>query len=99
MLPPDEVITYIVDDKKKRFIRWLDGFLDKTFLMDLADIDAKDFVPEKRGFIPAVQKRAEFAILPAKFMLAIIFVVFFIRLQYGTMGGFKKKVIRLRERN
>jgi len=52
-----------------------------------------------RGFTVAVQRRSDPFIMISKLLICAAFVMFFIRLQYGHMGGFKKQVLRLRDRN
>lgn len=99
LLPAHDKHAFMLDEKKGVFIEHLDRILDLYFIVDVANIDPKDFNPQSRGFGTAVQRRADPFIMFSKVLLCAVFVMFFMRLQYGLMGGFKKAVLRLRERN
>ena len=99
LLPSFDKINFQLDERKAWFIENFDRFLDHYLITDLANIDPKDFNPQMRGFAAAVQRRSDPFIMMSKLLICAAFVMFFIRLQYGHMGGFKKQVLRLRDRN
>lgn len=99
LLPPVIRSNFILDSKKSQFIRELDGFIDTYLIADFAYMDPKDYNPQDNNFVTAFQRRSDPAIITCKLILCFAFFVFFARLQYGQMGGFKRKVLRLRERN
>mgnify|MGYP003340908765 CR=1 FL=1 len=99
LLPAESMYPTVIDPATTDFVRTVDYYIDNVLIFDFANIDPKDFKPEEDEFPLAFQRRLDPFIYAIKFILAITFVMYFIRLQYGSMGGFKKKVMRLRERN
>lgn len=89
----------IVDKKIYNFVNNLNWYIDQSVITDFGDIDPKDFRPEDATYTLAIQSRMDLFVYATKFILALAFGIFFVRLQYGYLGGFKKKVIRLRYRN
>lgn len=96
MMPEDEKLPLMVDNKIVDFVKNLDFYIDKLLIFDFSNIDPRAFKPEEESFRLAVQRRMEPFFYLVKILLAVTFSMYFVRLHYGHLSGFKKKVERLR---
>ena len=99
LLPETQRLPLIINPAITDFVKTLDWYIDQIVIMDFSNIDPKDFRPEQSSFKLAFQRRMDPFFYIIKIFLAAAFAMYFIRLHYGHLGGFKKKVIRLRIRS